>query len=284
VRFLPGQPSGLQIHVDYKLQNSGTADLAFVDMIFPEEKSFGRTNLHVEVNGHEVTPANLPAEYQYGQPNALRVPLDPPWARRETRELSIEYVLRSPENSGAQIAIDQNGFYLGARYGFPEPQPPNHALSSRPNRPDHTTYTVRVPSDFLVLARGVSKGRKKGGGEIDYRFELSRDDLPVYVVAGRYVAWPVSRRTQSAEFWTLQPLKEDPTPAASRITTAWNALQKAFGPLDKMNSAPHIVESGGLHSSGTGEPGPVAISFPRGTLVNPAALALGTNSDQFLIS
>jgi hypothetical protein len=37
-----------------------------------------------------------------------------------------------------------------------------------------------------------------------------------------------------------------------------------------------------LHSSGTGEPGPVAISFPGGALVNPAALALGTNSDQFL--
>jgi hypothetical protein len=155
-------------------------------------------------------------------------------------------------------------------------------LAPYPNRPDLSVYTVRVPADFLVLARGTSKGKKKDDGEIEYRFQLDKGDLPPYVVAGRYVAAPQDRRSGSAAFWTIQPLKDDPGPAAEQITAAWATLEKTFGPLDKNITAPHIVESAGLRGHSSSDDGPLAAAFPGGAVVNSAAVALGAGNEQFL--
>jgi hypothetical protein len=282
VQFVPGQPSELRIRAHYTLQNSGTEDLAFVDAIFPEEHAFGRTDLRVEVDGRAAAPTNLPAEYQESEPDALRVPMDPAWARRQTRQLSIEYTLRSPENSGARITIGENSFHLGTRGWFPELQPPKRILAPYPNPPRSVDFGVRVPADFVILARGIPKGRKKDGSEIEYRFQLDAATMAAYVVAGKYAAWPEQGKSSSAAFWTIQPIKDDPSSGAEQIAAAWNALEKDFGPLDKNISGPHIVESPELRGHLSGETAPAAIAFPGGAIVNPAALALGANSDQFL--
>jgi hypothetical protein len=62
VRFGAGPPPELRIRTSYTLQNSGLSDLAFIDVIFPDEKVYGRANLRVEWNGHELTPEKLPVE------------------------------------------------------------------------------------------------------------------------------------------------------------------------------------------------------------------------------
>ena len=282
VRFVAGQPPELQIRGRFKLENTGNSDLAFVDANSPDEKAFGRKDLRVEVNGREIVPANLPAAYQQEQPsNTLRIPLDPPWARKRTLELVIEYNLASPQDPGSRITLGENGFHLGSRGWFAVLQPPKHFLSPFPRRPSVTPYVVRVPSDFLVLARGTPRGRKKDGGEMEYRFALRQDDLPPYVVAGRYVVSPSDRNSKSAAFWTLQPLKDDPGPAAEEIAKALNILETDFGPLDRNIAAPHVVESPELREHFPGDAGPAAAAFPGGVLVNPAALALGINSDRF---
>lgn len=282
VRFVPGPPSELQIHSRYTLQNLGNSDLAFIDMAFPEENVFGRKNLRVEMDGHEVALAPIPAEFQQGEANSLRIPLDPPWTRKQTREFSIEYMLSSPENTGARITLDESSFHLGSSGWLPQLLPPKHILAPVPVRPAAMNYTVRLPADFLILARGTSKGRKKQGDEFEYRFQLDKTDLSSFIVAGRYVAWPTDRRSHSAVFWTLQPLKDDPAPAVARITAAWSALVMAFGQLGGNIADPHIVESPELRDHYAGESGPAAAAFPGGALVNPAALALGIGSDQFL--
>jgi hypothetical protein len=282
VRFVAGSPPELQIRGLFKLENTGDRDLAFVDANFPDENAFGRKDLRVEIGRREVVPANLPAADQQGQAgNALRIPLDPPWARKRTLELVIEYNLASPQDSGSRITLGENSFHLGSRGWFPVLQPPKYLLSPFPRRPSVTPYTVRVPSDFLVLARGAPKGRKKDGGEIEYRFSLRQDDLPPYIVAGRYVVSPSGRDSKSAAFWTLQPLKDDPGPALEEIAKAWNILETDFGPLDRNIAAPRVVESPELREHLPGDAGPAAAAFPGGVLVNPAALALGIGSDRF---
>jgi hypothetical protein len=163
------------------------------------------------------------------------------------------------------------------------PQPPDRVLAPYPARPPKTFYTVRVPENFLVLAGGMPAGRKKDGGEVEYRFELRKDDLPAYVAAGRYV--DSSSRGKSVEktdaaFWTLQPLQRDPVAAAQRITAAWSALQKDFGPLDKNIPGPHIVESPELRARAGEENQTAADSFPGGALVNSSDLALGFENDE----
>jgi hypothetical protein len=122
------------------------------------------------------------------------------------------------------------------------------------------------------------------GSEIEYRFELSKDDLPPYIVAGHYMQWPAGRDSHSAVFWTAQPLKGDPAPAEQEIASAWRTLETTFGSLDRNIAVPHIVESAQLRRSAQGEEeGPeAAAAFPGGAIVNPAALDLGVDSNQFL--
>ena len=283
MRFVPGGSPTLHIVSRYKLQNIGTGDLTFVDVTLPEEKAFGRQNVRVRLNGSEVAPADVPAEYRQDQPNAIRVPLSSPWQQKRTLQLEIEYDLISPQDPGPRITLGESEFHLGSRGWFPILLPPKHVLSPTPARPKKTPWTVRVPSNFLVLARGTPKGRDKDGGETVYRFVLSKDDLPPYVVAGAYIESPMGSNADSTKFWTLKPVPGDATQAAEEITQAWNILTKDFGQLDRNISAPHIVESPELRGHTTAnESGPVTSSFPGGAIANPAALELGVGSEQFL--
>lgn len=281
--FASGQPAEVRIESKYTLENSGTTDLPFLDVTFPAARPYGREGLSVKVDGKEVTPAELPEEYQFSQPNTLRIPFESSWKRSERRELSIEYAFRSPARPGVAIAIGDENFHLSSRGWPPLPQPPNHVLSPFPRRPDRTSYAVRVPSNFMVLARGTLAGRNEKGSETEYRFVLRKEDLPVFVVAGRYVASaPESKKGTGAIFWTFQPLKENPAAAIEQISSVWDVLEKSFGPLDSHIVAPHIVESTNLTNHVTGESGAAAVAFPGGALVNAEALALGINSDDFI--
>ncbi len=267
------------------MQNSGLSDLAFIDVIFPDEKTYGRTNLHVEWNGHEVTPEKLPADDQAEHPDTLRLRCDPPWTRKEQRNLQVDYSFVAPAEQGERITLGDANFHLGSHGWIPLPQPPNRVLAPYPARPAKTFYTVRVPENFLVLGGGTLAGRKKDGGETEYRFELRKDDLPAYIVAGRYA--DSSSRGKPADktdvaFWTLQPLQQDPAAAAQRIAAAWSTLQKDFGPLDKNIPGPHVVESPELRARAGDEGQAAAASFPGGALVNSSALALGFQSDELM--
>lgn len=286
VRFNSGPPPELQIRTSYTLQNTGLSDLAFVDVIFPDEKAYGRTNLHVAWNGHEVTPEKLSPELQPEHPDTLRLPCDPPWARREQRSLQIDYSFVAPVEQGSRITLGAADFHLSSRGWIPLPQPPGRVLAPYPERPPKTFYTVRVPDNFLVLAGGAAAGRKKAGGETEYRFELRKDDLPAYIVAGRYTdssARGKAENNSDVSFWTLQPLAADSAVAAQRTATAWSALQKDFGPLDKNIPGPHIVESPELRARSGEENQSAAAPFPGGALVNSSALAMGFQSDELTL-
>jgi hypothetical protein len=283
VRFSAGPPPELRIRTSYTLQNSGLSDLAFIDVNFPDERAYGRTNLHVEWNGHAVTPEKLPPDYQAEHPDTLRLRCDPPWARREQRSLQIDYSFVAPAEQGTRITLGATNFHLSSRGWIPLPQPPGRVLAPYPARPPRTFYSVRVPENFLVLAGGTPVGRKKDGAETEYRFELRKDDLPAYVVAGRYV--DSSSRGKSEDktdvaFWTLQPLQQDPAAATQHIAAAWSALERDFGPLDKNIPGTHIVESPELRARSGEENQAAAASFPGGALLNSSALALGFQSDE----
>ncbi len=282
VTFVPGNPPELHVRALYTVENSGTADLSFVDANFPAERAYGRANIHVEIDGHEAAPAILPADEQQARPEALRISIDPIWRRRQRRQLSIEYTLRSPEDSGSRITIGESSFHLASRGWYPELLPPKRVLSPYPNPPKFSAFTVRVPPDFFVLASGIPKGAKKAADETEHRYAFDSSTMATYIVAGKYSAWPAQRRPSTTVFWTMQPMKDDPAAGAQQIDSIWNALEKDFGPLDKNIAGPHIVESPELRGRFSDEGGPAAAAFPGGALVNPAALALGTGSDEFL--
>lgn len=284
VRFVPGRAPELQIHAQFRLVNSGNSDLAFVDVVFPEEKSFGRTDLRAQVDGHEAALAKLPVEYQQELPQALRISFNSAWKQRQTHELTIDYAFRAPADSGRRITLGAESFHLGSRGWFPQLQPPKHFLAPSPKRPDKMAYSVRVPSGFQVLARGMADGQKKDGSETVFRFKLRAGDLAPYIVAGRYAdAGGTNQKSGAVEFWTIQSMKGDSSVAAEKIAAAWGTLETDFGPIDKSIRFPHVVESPELRAHGErDETGPAAAAFPGGAVANSEAFALGIDSDEFL--
>jgi hypothetical protein len=282
VKFVAGPQPELQIHANFTLENIGNGELKFVDAVFPDEKLLGRRNLRVQLDGHDAPTSKLPEEYQQDAPNTLRITFEPAWGQKQKRELVIEYALSAPADSGIRITLGEGEFHLGFRGWFPALQPPKHVMAPYPTRPDKSFVTIRVPENFVVLSRGSAAGRKQNNGETAYRFLLRKDDLAPYIVAGRYAESSSRGKADSAIFWTLAPLKENPASAADQITAAWSTLQADFGPLDKNVRAPHVAECPELRAHVAGETGAVAASFPGGALVNSDALALGINSQAFV--
>jgi hypothetical protein len=281
VRFVAGQPATLDVRSVYTLENSGTSALAFIDVSLPAEQAYGRTNLHVGIDGHDMTAQNLPADEQPAHSDVMRIPLDPAWPRGHARELSIAYTFRSPQNFGSRITMGDNDFHLSARGWFPELLAPKHVLAPTPVPPKAISFVVRVPADFALLAGGIAKGQKKTPDEIEHRFDLTNAALGSYVVAGKYAVWPEHAKSAGPIFWTLEPLKDDPAAGAQQLSAVWDALVKDFGPLDKNIGAPHIVESPELRGRLSGETEPAAVAFPAGVIVNRPALGLGTSSEDF---
>lgn len=283
IHFVSGGVPSLEIRAHYVLGNSGTQPLASLDVVFPLEKPYGLGNVRAQVNDRDTALAPLPAEFRQDRPDALRMALDPPWTQRSKLDLAISYSFVSPGEGGERITLSRDDFHLGSRGWFALPQPPAHVLSPYPKRPDRTSYTIRVPDDFLVLARGTLRSRKKIGKESEYHFELRKDDLTPFVVAGRYVETAPNGK-DGVIFWTRHSLA-DPAAAAgaaNKIASDWSTLSSAFGPLDKTIREPHIVESSSVREDSFGETGAAAAAFPGGALVSPAAVASGIDSGVFL--
>lgn len=264
----------------YRLQNSGTTDLKFLDVTLPVESVYGRADLHAQLDGHAATLVPLPVELQFDSPNDLRLSFDSDWKQNADHDLTIAYTLRSASQMDSRITLSGQDFHLGSRGAFAVLEPPKHLLAPFPKRPDNMYYTVRVPKDFLVLARGTPAGKKASGGSVDYRYKLKANDLSIFIVAGRYVeSKPVG--DAGPVFWTLQPKTIDAARARA-VADSWNTLQKDFGPLDKNIRALHIVEVPNLPEHISGESGVAAVAFPGGALVGSNVLANDLPADEFV--
>jgi hypothetical protein len=280
VRFVPGQIPELSVRSSYTLENYGNGDLASIDVILPDAKSYGLKARLIKVDGREASPVELSEEPATEEANRLRITFDSAWNQKQRRDLVIEYALSSPEDSGMNIALSSTSFHVVSRGWFPRLQPPAHVLSPSPASPVLVAYTVQVPTDFLLLAPGKPTGRTKNGGEVKHRFELRESDSAPFIVSGRYVDSCSNVRECGAAFWTLEPLKGDRARAQEEIASAWHILQNAFGPLQKGSLVPHIVES--LGQPRMGGDAPTAVPFFGGVLVNSPAISLGADNEDFL--
>ncbi len=274
VRFVPGSPPAIRTRLTYTLVNSGVTELNFLDLMFPSAPGYGLTDVHAELDGHASELHQLPAELRFDSPNVLRLAFDSPWKRGAKHDVVLDYVFRSPGEPGSRITLSRSAFHIGSRGGFAALQPPKHLLAAYPKRPSKMYYTIDVPADFRVLARGTAAGHKQTGGVTEYRYQLVSNDLAVFVVAGRYVeSAPLG--ADGPIFWTFQPVSIQ-ADAAKQIADAWDTLEKDYGPLDKNIRAPHIVEASDLPADVTGEEGPPAVAFPGGALVDAKGFQQGT--------
>ncbi len=282
IRFVPEQTPALAIRVDYTLLNVGTSELTFIDVRLPSNRNSGGSDLHAQIDGREAAPVPLPVAQQTDEADVIRIAFEKPWPRKRKRELSLEYALRPSADFQPYLTVEPDSFHLGVRGWAPQLLPPKRFLAPYPARPAHMMCTIRIPADFAVLAGGTRKAERKQGGKVEYRYELGRSDLGAFVVAGRYTKSPANAESNSVDFWTDRPLPENPNQSAQQIAEIWKTFTAAFGVFDRRVREPRIVESSAVRDNLAGGEAPAAVSFPGGALVNPAALALGTDSDRFL--
>jgi hypothetical protein len=281
IRFVSGSNPEIKLHNVYTLENTGNADLDFVDVVFPAAKLYGRTNLTVQSGGRALSPVDLPLEYQQDFPGALRLPMDSRWLQKEKRELVVDYSFSPPPTGGEEFALGPQTFHLGTRGWLPVFLPPNHIFAAAPVRPDKLSYAVRVPADFTVLARGSAASRRQDGSDTIYRFSLEKRDLGPYVVAGHYTRAHQAQKSSEAVFWTLQNVPQSAASQPNRFAAAWSVLQKNFGEIDKRSSAPYIVEAPSLKADDSLSGDAAFAAFPGGVLINSAALGLGPDNEIF---
>ena len=281
VRYTSGSSPELKIRSEFLIENTGTTPLSFVDVKLPPEEQYGRRNTRVETGGREAALEQLPEEYRQDSPDTWRIPLDTPLNRGEKVLLAIDYDLSAPAGQGWRITIGANNFHLGSRGWAAALEPPRHALSPKPKRPPKSSYTVRVPAGFQVIARGTLKKKQETNGEWVYTFELDQGDLAPFVVGGKYVETPPGADGDEPVFWTMSSPAGDVSAAQKQLQQAWNTMKTEFGPSDRDAAAPLIVESTELRN-GLGAAGSEAAGFPGGALASSELFAKGVDSREFI--
>lgn len=290
VRYVVGPPR-LAVIARFELRNIGSTPLGAIDLSLPDEKIYGREGLRATIGGKQISLAPVP-EWKGDSTSGVahaelasvwRIPLEPPWPRRQALSLTIEYDLAPQPPGGARIAVNQNSFHLEPSDWFPVLRPPKKFLAPSVERPDPMPLSVFVPAAFLVRARGTPAGRNARGSEIEYRFRLRKDDLDPFVVAGAYREQQVKSADGGLIFWTFEPVDASAADtAARRIGSARAALAAAFGPLSKKPDSVWIAETPAEFPRLLEPEGQAAgRAFTGGMILNRAAFALGVASEEF---
>lgn len=239
VRFVPGAPPHLAIRAQYRLANVGNAPLHFIGVELPGDKSFGRANLHAEINSKEITLQHNPAEAA----DDWRVPMPVAWRQKEKLNLALSYDLAAQSATDPRVFVAANTFSLNDSGWFPALMGFKAILSPGIVRPNPTDLSVIVPADFRVTASGQLHGTRKQNGEVEYRFRIGASDFDPYVLAGQYNEQRVSTGGVTVAIWTVKPIGADQAQdIASAVTAARNSYVQNFGGLPKSMNVIYDVD------------------------------------------
>lgn len=239
VHFVPGSPPHLAVRAEYRLANVGNAPLHFIGVELPGEKSFGRANVHAEIDGKEIALQHNPHEAV----GDWRIPFPVPWRQKEKINLSLAYDLAAQSATDPRIFAVANAFYLNDSGWLPALMGFKAFLSPRIVRPNPTDLSVIVPADFRVTASGQLRGTKKQNGEIEYRFRIRKADFDPYIVAGQYSEQRVSTPDGIVAFWTFRPMPAARAQqTAAQIVAAAKFYTQTFGALPAKMKSIYDVE------------------------------------------
>ena len=274
-------PDTLHVRVVDRLENAGDRTLQTVGVRLPEGPAFGTQNVRVTIEGKEISPR----PDSIVDRRMMRMPFDPPWQQRQTREVAAEWDMAPAPSTRGTISASPNGFYIADETALPLWQVPSGIFARGNPNPDGEVLSVFAPPDFRVLAPGKPIKSEASGNMLVRRFRIrpDRDFLP-YVVAGRYQEEIIRTRQAAVSFWTFRALDaEMAKTAGARLSSSMLAFVDFFGPASRWKTIVHIVEAPGELPSEFGSPGdPGGTSFPEGALLDSGAIAQGVASESVL--
>lgn len=278
IRVSGATPDRIQIRVTDQLVNAGDRPLHFLEVRLPESPAFGEHNLHVRIDGAEVTPEHSSRI----DPRMMRAPFVPVWKENEPRTVVTEWELMPESSPRGTIVASPEGFFIADETALPLWQTPLGPFPRGGTIPGRQVLTVISPSDFRVLASGKPLKRKAEGAQIVRRFvSNSGNEFRTYVVAGRYQEKILETRQGHVQFWTFHPAAAAASQAAAaRLSFSMRSLADFFDPLAPGKVTVRIAESpvnlpGEFVSAG--DPG--GASFPEGVLLDPRDFQQGLTSE-----
>src|SRR6202030_887016 len=101
-------PDRLHVRVAHTLENIGNRPLRLLDVRLPEESAAGSRNLRITIGGKQVSPQ------QTGDADGklLRMPFDPAWEPRQSREIVTELDVTSDSSGRDMVAASAAAFYI----------------------------------------------------------------------------------------------------------------------------------------------------------------------------
>lgn len=251
VHFVPGSPPHLAVRAEYRLANVGNAALDSIEVGLPGQKSFGRQNLRVQVQGHDVTPTIARGEdVEEGEsaspdawPVVFRILFSSAWPRKQKCNLSIEYDLTAAAEPRGRMYVSPTAFYLNDSSWFPDPLAPKSFLAKDLVRPDPSDLDVIVPQNFLATGSGELRGARNSSTETVYHFRIRKDDFDPFVIAGQYREQRVTTSDGTVNFWAIGPsLASGRQNVATQISAARKFYENTYGPLPKSVKEITVVE------------------------------------------
>ena len=273
----PSAPAHMR--VTERMENTGNRPLPYLDVSLPTAIDLAKDNLTIRVDGKSIIPK---AESQ--DPAApFRVQFDPPWPVRQPREIVLEYDLATDPVGGGVALVTPDGFYLADPRALPSWLTPVGFFASGNVLSRDERFEVTLPADFRVLASGRQQRKRAPDGKFLYRFRTTGEEIPSFVIAGRYREQLVQTGTGNLLFWTFQPL--DPSVAqrvAGRLTATAAAFSSIFGPFPQPGPLRVVEAPAGLFSPARPGQSVAAASFPQGLLLGPSAFEQGIAGEAVL--
>jgi hypothetical protein len=282
VRVSAETPGRIHIRITDQLVNAGDRTLRSLDVRLPEGPQFGQENLHVQIQGAEVSPVrDSPVDARM-----MRAPFDPPWKENDKRTVVTEWDLVPEFSPRGTIVASPNGFFIADETALPLWQTPHGLFAKGGTIPGRELLTVASPTDFRVLAPGKALKRSTEGSQVVRRFLINPDnDFLPFVVAGRYKEFVLQTKQGEVQFWTFAPVVDVPAAqaAAARLSASTKSLRDFFGAASSEKLGVRIAESPAeLPGELGGDSEPGAASFPAGVLLGPRAIQQGFASEPVL--
>ena len=243
LHFISSPEPHLSVHCTYHLLNSGNQSLHGLRIVLPAAEAFHRSATAAQWNGHAVDVRNVRPASASDVGDTIELQLPEPWPAKHKRTLVLDYELSTGFHLGSYLSVTPDTFFAFPESWNPTLLPAKHLLGTGGVPPKKWTFSVRVPSGFLVHASGIAGKRKSSGAEWLYSFTQEPHEFAPFATGGKYLERETSANGQRILFWTLQPA--DPAAAqnaANSIASRAHYYDSEYGPSSKGDRTIRLLE------------------------------------------
>jgi hypothetical protein len=229
VQFVSAAQPVIRIEGVYQLKNTGNQPLTSLELRLP-----GRRRFHFSDPIAQWDKAALNFTASPDNPRNVLVTFPQPWtvSSQHTLRLSVEYQ-RAGSNETA-LSFTPDAFFLPAQGWSPELLPARGVFATGGVPPNSWNLILRIPGNFMVHTSGrfnkqLAKISRTSSERTIRVTQTSKDGYP-FIIAGRYIATPLTAGHENVSLWTHSPQNPEALrPPSEALVRAIQVYDSTFG-------------------------------------------------------